>query len=190
MTTLALLICSKWQLLLCWSALSDNSCSVDLISQSMHYGWKQSLTAVLCACTTTLPSRLWALLATLLPPYLCSHATRQGMLSYSHLSSLSHCRPILGLKEWNWCMQDDPHFKQTNKIQTTGGEQFVEPPPIILACEEKSHHHYTQSCTTSCLNTNFLCLLKRSKLLKMNVSGELTLSLSLRHFSEGTSTSS
>ena len=38
--------------------LSNNSCSVKLISQSIHYYWKQFLTAVLCACPMTLPSRL------------------------------------------------------------------------------------------------------------------------------------
>ena len=39
-------------------SLSDNSCSVDLISQPSHYYRKQFLTAVLRACATTFQSRL------------------------------------------------------------------------------------------------------------------------------------
>ena len=35
--------------------LSDNSYSVDLISQSTHYYWKRFLTALLRACAMTLP---------------------------------------------------------------------------------------------------------------------------------------
>ena len=39
-----------------------------------------------------------------------SHATHQEKLVQSHLSSLSHCGLIRGLKEWNWGAQTDLHL--------------------------------------------------------------------------------
>ena len=40
------------------------------------------------------------------------HSPRQETLSNSHLSSLSHCGLILGLKQWSWCARADLHFKK------------------------------------------------------------------------------
>ena len=58
-----------WHVNSVFSALSDDSGSVDLISKSMHYYRKQFLTAVLRACATTLSSRL-STVGEPFPPYL------------------------------------------------------------------------------------------------------------------------
>ena len=69
-----------------------------------------------------------------------SNATRQGTLSHSRLSSLSHSGLILA-KEWNLCVRANLHLKKTK----TGREWIVEHSPEFLACEEEttttSHHH-------------------------------------------------
>ena len=39
--------------------------------------------------------------------HLTLHETGQATLVYGHLSMLSHCRPILGLKERNWLARPD-----------------------------------------------------------------------------------
>ena len=44
-----------------------------------------------------------------------SHAVRQEPLGHSRLSSLSHCRPILALKKWNYCPQADLHLKKRER---------------------------------------------------------------------------
>ena len=44
-----------------------------------------------------------------------SHASHQEMLIYSHLSLLSHCGLILGLKEWNCCCASWSPLKRTNR---------------------------------------------------------------------------
>ena len=58
----------KWHVNSVFFGLSDNSCSVDLISQSTHYYRQQFLTAVFRACATILPSSTQ--LVILRPPYL------------------------------------------------------------------------------------------------------------------------
>ena len=45
-----------------------------------------------------------------------SHATCQGTLSHSRLSSLSHSGLILA-KEWNLCVQANLHLKKKKKAQ-------------------------------------------------------------------------
>ena len=47
-----------WHVNSVFFAVSDNSCSIALMSQPTHYYRKQCLTAVLRACGTTLSSRL------------------------------------------------------------------------------------------------------------------------------------
>ena len=44
-----------------------------------------------------------------------SHATRQGTLVHSRLSSLNHCGVILNLKEWHWYARADLDLQTTKK---------------------------------------------------------------------------
>ena len=69
-----------------------------------------------------------------------SHATRQGTLVHSRLSSLNHCGMILGLKELNWYARVDfDLFKKIKIKKRPAGECYVEPSLIILSWQEKAH---------------------------------------------------
>ena len=65
-------------------------------------------------------------------------------LIQSHLNSLSHCRLILSLEEWNWHKQADLHQKLKKK-ESTGEEWFTKPSPMILTCKEKATTRLTPS---------------------------------------------
>ena len=65
-----------------------------------------------------------------------SHATRQGTLSHSRFSSLSHCGLILAFKGWNECARANFHFEKKKKAQA--GNELWNFLPKILALEEKA----------------------------------------------------
>ena len=72
-----------------------------------------------------------------------SHATHQGVLVYSHLSSLSRHWLILGLKEWTLCTQADLLFK----VQAWNGSLNLIPTKSLHMRE--SHHHSKHRWSTS-----------------------------------------
>ena len=71
-----------WHVNSVFFALSDNSCSVDLISQSTQYYRKQFLTAVLCASVRHFQPGATQL-ATLSPPYLCLNTHQSHETHYA-----------------------------------------------------------------------------------------------------------
>ena len=83
------LLKKHWHVNSVFFTLCDNSCSVDLISQSTHYYRKQYLTAVLRACATTLQAGS-ARLAIPSPPYLISmqRARKADLFIPSHGGTL------------------------------------------------------------------------------------------------------
>ena len=61
----------------------------------------------------------------------------QWTLNRCHLSSLSHCRLICGLKEWNW-------YKMTSALKRKKAHMWGiidQSFPTILLYEQKTHHH-------------------------------------------------
>ena len=78
------------------------------------------------------------------------HANRQGTLGHNHLSSLSQCG-VTYPKEWNRCLQADPHLIK-KKGWGWGGvqernESSIPPPPIKAATNTKYSNIKQSTCT-------------------------------------------
>ena len=67
-----------------------------------------------------------------------SHAPHRGTLIHSHLSLLSHCGLIPGLKEWNWCARSDFHLKKNPQQQASAGTHSSHVPK--WSSQERKHH--------------------------------------------------